>query len=135
MKFRIWDGEKMHYPTFGDCWFLTGDGFVYSLDLEYMPDMMISVPAMKPIASAIAMLATGLTDKNGKEMYEGDMYRNTFDGINYVIVWRPGECVAENHWHDGDIRTPFADLGFPGDDLPDRYEILGNRYENPEMVR
>jgi hypothetical protein len=64
---------------------------------------------------------TGLKDKNGKEIYEGDILKSDiFTG--QVIYYAPTFMVVEK---DG------WDMITNGED----YEIVGNIYENPELLK
>lgn len=76
---------------------------------------------------------TGLTDKNGKKIFEGDILGAHLD-VNYpedetiaIIVW------ANNAWC---IQELGAEPDIIGDDelKNDGWEIIGNIYDNPELM-
>lgn len=83
----------------------------------------------------IVMQFTGLLDKNGKEIFEGDILivKQLHDGDE--CVWRQpaGQAIPFEIKWDDDLR---------GFHLPARvqysshhYEIIGNRFENPELLQ
>jgi len=72
------------------------------------------------------MQSTGLLDKNGKEIYEGDILALTdLDGsYPYTVKWVNSGLVAVR---DDGLINCLNDSGV-------EYEIIGNIYENPELL-
>lgn len=71
---------------------------------------------------------TGLLDKNGKEIYEGDILKSAYNG-NHPVVWRSGGWGLD---HSGGCCKPWKG------DLSGHHhmeEIIGNIYENPELLK
>lgn len=81
---------------------------------------------------------TGLKDKNGQRIFEGDILlerRFCFGDIYYIIEWGESSFGAKLHRNGktSDIVTPIDDCeyGFSTDNL----EIIGNIYDNPELIK
>lgn len=74
------------------------------------------------------MQSTGLTDKNGKEIFEGDvvkMAKNVYSEPTYyeVVRHRGGAYRLESKQYGYELWLRHTDC-----------EIAGNIYENPELV-
>ena len=77
---------------------------------------------------------TGLKDKNGKEIYEGDCLK-IWDNEEDVkkVIFKQG-CFWIDEWHNyGENRLFCWTLGDTSEPQ-EHIEIIGNIYENPELM-
>jgi uncharacterized phage protein (TIGR01671 family) len=84
------------------------------------------------VADYILMQYTGLKDKNGREIYEGDI---VISGMLENDVWVPRNGIVE--WEQGDalFRIKLSDA-IDDDQLMDGpCEVIGNIYESPELLK
>lgn len=72
----------------------------------------------------VLMQYTGLKDKNGKEIYEGDILKTNFGRTAAVVWYRRGFFVDAPEHPEG--VTDFL--------VWEQSEIIGNIYENPELL-
>lgn len=116
IKFRIWDKEQRIYINKYD-----------SFQIGFHRISLLDGDINNQHDNFIFQQFTGLTDKNGKEIYEGDIIQYNYpknERNNKVLVrW----TTEEHDNHPGFIiRDSFEQYG--------DYEIVGNMYENPDLV-
>ena len=77
------------------------------------------------------MQSTGLKDKNGVEIFEGDVLKNTRNGKIRRVHWNPS-CASFHLSKHGieEAKVEYWSLSNP----QWSYEIIGNIYENPELL-
>lgn len=127
IKFRAWDGEKM-----SSSFYLNGIAYAYDNEYLIYPEEFGGVNPFgygngdKKIE---IMQYTGLKDKNGKEIYEGDIVEMK-DGTRnpYQIVW---SFELQGWGLDGNPSGLQAWLSEYTKDI----EIIGNIYESPELLK
>ena len=124
IKFRAWIKNKkiMSYQTTP---FYIDDEYLhlgFNIDIDIDLDDNLEL-----------MQYTGLKDKNGKEIYEGDIisgYRLDYFGVD-------GEQIVEVEWLNED--ASFYPFSNNQDHMPypksSQVEVIGNIYKNPELLK
>lgn len=87
----------------------------------------------------VLMMWTGLTDENGVEVYEGDILRVEFEYIDYDGVSHTEFCIGVVEYSEN-RGCYMVDAGYPESEelvnwLEDTTVVLGNIYENPELIQ
>jgi uncharacterized phage protein (TIGR01671 family) len=124
IKFRAWDEtRKTMVPDF-DSW-IDFDGQYWTI-----PDRVYDTPntEIKRVNGFILEQFTGLTDKNGKEIYEGDIVLSSiWPDRKFIIVWE--QKVS------GFCYEPIDHDGF-WEDLSDTdiIEVIGNIHQHSELL-
>lgn len=133
IKFRAYDRERKEYLSAGNIFLSINSGknpndSVLYLDVLNSPNKYASRFVIEQF--------TGLFDKNGKEIYEGDIVKtplldpifgdilsDAFD--NAPIEFSNGSFVVS--YYNGNHKIYIQDLY-------DKIEVIGNIHENPSLI-
>lgn len=121
---------------------------VYAVDFGEGKAQLVSLDGSEMLFTKIdtdkLFQCTGLRDKNGKLVYEGDILlypdeycrRNRYK-IHLEIVWVNGEFRAQGSFTTKGSCIQFRDYCLNGFTLENGLmdiEVIGNIYENPELL-
>ncbi|MDC0751793.1 YopX family protein [Enterococcus innesii] len=124
-KFRAWDKESKSMHQILE--------IIYSNDLSYISFItigggnLIYGPKRRLGDDVIIMQSTGLKDKNGVEIFEGDIVRwHDVVTWDYSVTFKDGVfCISDD---------PSSNFYHLKEDINGKFEVIGNIYENPELL-
>ena len=128
IKFRVWDEPNQCWSDY--CHYIGEDGTMYH-----------DINAIDEPDQYIVEQYTGLKDKNGKEIYEGDIVKQFVCGVKmfkgkpcgrhtiWQVRWNEDECCFELYYLSGSL---FGDSMMANGE---EYEVVGNIHENPELFK
>ena len=114
LKFRAWDGKKMI------------DDVVPASETSII-ELFDRYEWQETEVKAVEQY-TGLKDKNGKEIYEGDVV--DIQGIKYYVDFEYG-----GFWFNNDNRKWKANRPFTHFQEINDTEVIGNIHENADLMR
>jgi len=125
IKFRMWGSKKYFYDIRGV--------------MECLSQQMSGLYNHEADGSVFEQY-TGLKDKNGREIYEGDIYSSIFYDRPYsstrrkerkmsLVVWDEYGC-GRKEIEKGRGYGCWSGPGSLGQDV----EVIGNIHENPELI-
>lgn len=122
IKFRVFDKTKKEMHKVISIWRFSEEEYITVPDGDSVRTLFNNFQLMQ---------FTGLKDKNGKEIYEGD-----YDNEGNMIKW----CVRCSGWEFAQLDIPTKDVvikchrcdgNFFIEDHINSFEVIGNIYENP----
>lgn len=122
IKLRVWDKTRKmmfeavaYYPT------------LKSVDVIYKYKDGVSNKVNLYGDTFELMQYTGLKDKNGREIYEGDIIKHCMGGS---LQDYPSEVI----WNDDGGWSPWLEYCRDSYTRVSEPEVIGNIYENPELL-
>jgi len=136
IKFRVWDNHYNRWEKRPCAVNKKGNLFIYNVNSGnwFEPD---------PIAYKVVWF-TGLCDKNGKEIYEGDIIKQKYVLGIWEIIYEPpafkGKCLSDvkpavqiiGKNHKDSLLGGISNI-YPTSD--DKFEAIGNIHENLELLK
>jgi len=128
IKFRVWDKKRNR--------FLEQYGFNVGIPKDNIWYCLAKILSGEVYPFLIPQQFTGLKDKNGKEIYEGDVLEASgcAQPNKLQVVWADGTVKFDHILGFTLIRVDkIIQYGF-SERFPTTKRIIGNIYENPELI-
>ncbi|MEC3942085.1 YopX family protein [Enterococcus mundtii] len=113
-------------------WYTPFKGEKFGQEMKYgQAGRLITHAEMAP-DQYVLMQSTGLKDKNGVEIFEGDIVKKTNGSIGYVVYLQQ-EAGFVVVLKKSDYRLGHRNTGESYTEATN-HEVIGNIYENPELL-
>ena len=127
-RYRVWHHELGRLMSVKCMFFHDSEIEEFELNDALMNDYITAYPD-----EIVLMQSTGLKDKNDKEIFEGDILACETDNevINLNVFWDEEHALFMFESKKYNEQEPLAEL-VENNTYP--FEIIGNIYENPELL-
>jgi len=124
-KFKAWDKKNRKMIYAGLIWF---DGDI----CEHWGNNEINYPM-----DWVLLEYTGLTDKKGKEIYEGDIIGYPNENVKSIVKFGEYKYNPDYETHENGVGFYLSFIKedrIEGLTIDNYNKIIGNIYENPELL-
>ena len=125
IKFRAWNGKEMVYGVYikhGKVWEESSD------EMNHEDCVLWIRSGFQRVEPKDVMQFTGLKDKNGKDIYDGDIFDSPSKNKFYVKWWKDG-------WYYNNVKDEEYHVNGNLSEVAEDWEVIGNIYENPELMK
>ncbi len=131
MRFRVWDKDEQEMLT-------SAEGCCIAVQCDGV--LLDAADAPIPPEDVIWMQSTGLIDKNGVEIFEGDVLKDDVRDLYEAVFGelpldKSGDCVCT---YEAFYAKGYGKLGsspnYECTEIADWMEIVGNVHEHPALL-
>jgi len=137
IKFRAWDREKKEMIRF--------DGISFCSEYDFLSFSADKVDCLygREIESCEFMQFTGLKDRNGKEIFEGDVVKGSIPDSEHDEPFNKAQikyigssfCLTRMKQREFDVNDGLYLGDLESCVLNKSIEVIGNIYESPELLK
>lgn len=111
-------------------------------------EVLSDSPLLKSYRCIARLQWTGLTDKNGVDIYEGDLLAHDEDYSYYLCEWNDKRACFEVNGYGRDVYTGENSQEVEANNITlidehvlvfgedkEHFEVIGDIYQNPELIQ
>lgn len=131
LKFRAWDRNEKRMFSMSEMPYFDSEyqDFNFSVDFNEKDEIKADDIRWRVDSDNWELMQyTGLKDRNGKEIYEGDVVKRESEKWGWKIIWDEGSAGFSMQYI---FDRTTKDLTFVGDS----FDVIGNIYENKDLLK